>query len=271
MARALKIRARVLDNLEFPQKHRECFYLTNTGNKPFMETGWVLYFDSFRSIEPDHLPLPGTIFLEEQHVNVTLIQGQFTAIAPVVGFGFLQPNETRKLFFFNELWSVSRYEFMPNWYLGSVDDGLEPRIIESTRSNDFVEPFETPNQWKRTNDDVYNPFTPEERFGRNLIETTGTTRTRVIPTPKRVVINESEWVHLDMASCKIIGEAELQNEIEILQGTGITNFKFLKLLFWFSSLSLKQIVWFLSSNFFQTITLTCLCMERHNCHLTLNI
>ena len=95
MARTLKIRARVLDNFEFPKKHRECFYLTNTGKTPFEETGWALYFDSFRSIEPDHLPLPGTLYLAEQHVNVTLIQGQFTAITPVAGFGLLQPNETR--------------------------------------------------------------------------------------------------------------------------------------------------------------------------------
>ena len=107
---------------------------------------------------------------------------------------------------------------MPNWYLGSVDDSLEPRIIESTSNNNFVDSFETPKQWKRTVDDVYNPFTPEERFERNNIENTNAAVKLVIPTPERVAINESQWVHLDIATCKIVAEAELQNEIKILQG-----------------------------------------------------
>lgn len=207
-----------MDNLEFPRKHRVCYYLTNTGNKPFKETGWIMYFDSFRSIEPDHLPLPGTVYLESQFVNVTLIQGQFTAITPEVGFGILQPGETKRLYFFNELWSVARYEFMPNWYLGSVSDDLEPRIIQSTSSNDFVDPFENAKQWKRSKDDSYNPFSPEERFEKNFVEDTGRANRLVIPTPYKMDVNRNDWLHLDMLTCKIHTNAELLNEVEILQG-----------------------------------------------------
>ena len=107
---------------------------------------------------------------------------------------------------------------MPNWFLGSVDDTLEPRIIESTRNYDFVEPFDTSKQWKRTRDDIYNPFTLEERLERNNIGNTVAAAKLVIPTPERIVVNETERIHLDQTTCKIIAEVELQNEVDILRG-----------------------------------------------------
>lgn len=218
MAQTLKIRARVLSNLEFEKKHRVCYYLTNTGSKPYKETDWVLYFNSFRSIEPDYLPLTGTVYLEDQHVNVTLIQGQFTAITPVLGFGMIQPNETRRLYFFNELWSVARYEFLPNWYLSSANDDLEPAVVDSTRNNDFVDPFNSKEQWKRDKEDVYNPFTPEERYERNSVKNSGRTVKPVIPTPRSLNISSHEWITLNRTSCKIHADNSLSNEMTLLQG-----------------------------------------------------
>ena len=218
MATVLQLRVQILDNLESTSKHRVCYSLTNAGNKPFMETGWVLYFTSFRSIEPDHLPLTGSVLLEDQKVNVTLFQGQFTAITPVDGFGVIQPNETKRLYFYNELWSVARCEVFPNWYLSSATGDLEPRIVESTRNSDFVEPFVSERQWKRYKEDVYNPFTPQERFDRHYVHDLGNPGKLVVPTPKRMIINDQEWVTLDLSSCKIYADGSLVNEINILKG-----------------------------------------------------
>ena len=41
-------------------------------------------------------------------------------------------------------------------------DGLFPRVIESTRETlSFLLPYDTPEKWKRSREDVYNPFTPQ--------------------------------------------------------------------------------------------------------------
>ena len=208
----------MLDNFKSTTKHRVCYFLTNSGNKPFKETGWVLYFNSFRSIEPDHLPLTGSVMLEDQKVKVTLIQGQFTAITPEKGFGMIQPNETRRLYFYNELWSVARCEFFPNWYLSSTSDDLSPRIITSTRNNDFVDSFVKERQWKRYKEDVYNPFTPLERFERNFVKDFGRLGKLVIPTPYRMNISSQEWITLNMSSCKIYANEDLKNEAKFLEG-----------------------------------------------------
>ena len=64
-----------------------------------------------------------------------------------------------------KFWTVSKSDVMPNWYMASP--GLEPRLIESTADGqDFVSDFDLPQQYKRYEQDSYEPFTPEDRYKR---------------------------------------------------------------------------------------------------------
>ena len=53
---------------------------------------------------------------------------------------------------------------MPNWYVGTMDDSLEPKVISSTSDDalSFVGKFDSPVQWKNNPMDNFNPFTPGE-------------------------------------------------------------------------------------------------------------
>ena len=53
---------------------------------------------------------------------------------------------------------------MLNWYVTSSEGG-EIQTIKYTEGEtiDHVGEFDTPEKWKRKEDDTYNPPTPEER------------------------------------------------------------------------------------------------------------
>jgi hypothetical protein len=85
------------------------------------------------------------------------------SLSPVTGFPEISPNTTREITFFGANWAISKSDVPPNWYIDA--DGLSPRVFEST-SGDFVRDFTEPSQWKRTNYDLYNPYTPMDRFER---------------------------------------------------------------------------------------------------------
>ena len=64
-----------------------------------------------------------------------------------------------------ENWSVSRTDFMPNWFVASVSNSLSAVPIVSTADiADFVGSFTEEAQYKRYDYDKWAPYSPEERF-----------------------------------------------------------------------------------------------------------
>ena len=63
-------------------------------------------------------------------------------------------------------WSVSRTDVMPRWYVTAPE--RSPKTITSTKSveSDFVADFDSKNSYKRYAEDVYSPWTPQERYDR---------------------------------------------------------------------------------------------------------
>lgn len=53
---------------------------------------------------------------------------------------------------------------MPNWYVSSLD--MAPKVIASTKGEDlaYVGAFRTKEQWKRTAEDKYDPYTNWMRY-----------------------------------------------------------------------------------------------------------
>ena len=49
--------------------------------------------------------------------------------------------------------------------------GMIPKVIENTKDTlDYVLPYDTPEKWKRSKEDKYNPITPEGKSrGKRLL------------------------------------------------------------------------------------------------------
>lgn len=115
--------------------------------------------------------------------------------------------------------SAARSNHFPNWYVASSTYGVtSPRTIESTKdeSLSFVSDFVTPVQWKRHEFDLYNPYTPEERYKlyeqyNYMTENKPTPYiVDIIPTPLSVKTISSRKVVFDR-TWVIVKETESEN------------------------------------------------------------
>ena len=77
----------------------------------------------------------------------------------------LRADVTAELMLTIENWSVSRTDFMPNWFVVSTSNSLRPVPIVSTSDiKDFVGNFTEEGQYKRYDYDKWSPYLPEKRF-----------------------------------------------------------------------------------------------------------
>ena len=99
-----------------------------------------------------------------------------------------------------------------------------PRLIKSTsgESLKFVGSFDTMEKSVRGDDDMYRPFTPEQRFRRNRV-TRLVAENRILPTPLSVqplvpktilIVSSNNW--------NIVYGQQLHNEANYLKGIIIT-------------------------------------------------
>lgn len=186
LARDISISVSVVDNLKNSVvSHSVKLELHNTGTALVPSAGWILFFHSTFLLLPSIFPkTTTTTVLEVENVRVSMYGGDLYALEPVGTFKVIEPGETRQIEFEAAFWSVSRTDFMPNWYFVSTIPTLEPRIAKSTESNlDFVKPFNNVRQWKRYRSDRYNPFIPQARMARLHVKDTGSIGKPIIPTP----------------------------------------------------------------------------------------
>jgi hexosaminidase len=150
--------------------------------------------------------------LEDSKLKINHEKGSLYSLSPVAGFPEISPNTTREITFFGANWAISKSDVPPNWYIDA--DGLSPRVFEST-SGDFVRDFTEPSQWKRTNYDLYNPYTPMDRFERYKKISLQPKMKLSIPTPKEI-IEHDDTVTLDMRGDVNIVHNNLSNEAVFL-------------------------------------------------------
>ena len=99
--------------------------------------------------------------------------------------------------------------------------GLEPRILNSTagESLDFIAPFDTPQKWKRGSNDVYNPYTPEERFEMNDVDDLRAAPLIVLPTPLHTTASRFTTMSFEPETWVIVLESNsLKREANYMNG-----------------------------------------------------
>lgn len=107
------------------------------------------------------------------------INGCLHKFEPTEDFQSIEVNKEMKFEFLAQFWEVAITDVMPNWYIAAK--GLEARVIQSTHGGNlsFVGPFDSKEKWKRSKDDLYNPYTTEQRYERDDIENLGTAPLKV--------------------------------------------------------------------------------------------
>ena len=151
---------------------------------------------------------------------VVHIDGYLHKLTPTRYFPRLLPGKELKLDLNAQNSIVSKTDVMPNWYV--VARGLEPRIIHSTagESMKFVGPFDTPSKWKRSGQDMYDPFTPEERYDSTKVNDIHKAGNLILPTPSALEVKSiSQKVNLRCGKWEIIAGRILVNEGHYLAGS----------------------------------------------------
>ena len=213
LATSLDLRFDVLSNLINGCQVRLTF--TNKGPYAITSDRWTIYFSSLRKINNSFNP--------KNKMTVSHINGYLHKLRPTRHFQTLLPGKHFKFDLNTQNAIISKTDVMPNWYVAAR--GLEPRIIQSTagESLTFVGPFDTPSKWKRTAQDMYNPFTPEKRFNMNNIEDLNRATNLITPTP--LVLNfesASQKVNLRCGNWDVIARRSLANEGRYLAGSLIS-------------------------------------------------
>ena len=212
IATSLDLRFDVLNNLNGGCQVRLTF--TNKGRRVINGDNWTVYFNSIRKITPGFTP--------RIKMAVVHIDGYLHKLTPTRHFPSLLPGKELKLDLKAEYSIVSKTDVMPNWYV--VARGLEPRIIHSTagESMKFVGPFDTPSKWKRSGQDMYDPFTPEKRFDNIKVNDIRKAGNLILPTPSALKVKSiSQKVNVRCGNWNIIARRSLVNEGQYLAGSSM--------------------------------------------------
>lgn len=232
LADNLDIKYEVLDNICQGRKiFQAAMTLTNKCSVPLSYGEWAIYFCHLRMIEPTHLSEKKFAILKDYGVKFSQIAGCLFKLEPVDNFKTLNQNDSLRIVFLAQYYSVAKTDVLPNWYM--TFPNLRPHIIKCTANEElsFVAQFENASQWKRYDYemsdgkrryDVYDPFTPEVRFERNKssydTEEEKSTPKQVIPTPLYLEVKEERTVNLKNGNWVIHSHEALCKEAEFLAG-----------------------------------------------------
>ena len=108
---------------------------------------------------------------------------------------------------------------MPNWYVAG--EGDEPRVLLSTSGEDavFVGDIDTPRQWKRSLQDQYDPYTPEDRYSLQNYSDLGEAPALILPTPILEDLDVTDTVDIGTGDWVVVaGNPLIQPEADFLAG-----------------------------------------------------
>ena len=218
MASSLDLRFDVVSNMGGTCFVRLTF--TNKGSSTIRSSGWKIYFNALRKMSQN----TDSFGSSRSKMTVIHINGYLHELTPTQYFPNLLPDRKVEVDLSASGVIVAKTDVMPNWYV--VAGGLEPRILESTEGESlkFVGPFNSASKWKRSAQDLYDPFTPEKRFEINEIADLKRPGQLIIPTPlflkyvsksQRVDFNEGKW--------NIVADRCLDIEAQYLAGMFLRN------------------------------------------------
>lgn len=154
-----------------------------------------------------------TCGLHVGHTNIALYY--FT---PSKSFSGIRSGQTFSCIYYNKLWTASRSDHMPNWYVTSL--GMKPKIIESTQDEDisFVGDFNKPEKWKRAQEDQYNPYTPYMRYLKHERKNATYRQFRVVPNLFEVIEDPTSILEYDSIKWKVLQSNDFEFESSYLAG-----------------------------------------------------
>ena len=224
LASNMEVRYDVLDNLlPIPNGSFATFLsqitLTNKGSLPIQHGSWSVYFCNIRLVESEHLQhnpagyvIPGNYGIKFTHINGCLHKFETTT-----DFKEIASGDSFTFKFKADHWSVARTDVMPRWYLAAT--GTTPRILKNTDDEElsFVGKFDTKEKWKRSGDDLYDPYSPAKRYSVDFISDLDIAPNDVIPTPVEIDIDKNSGVTIT-SEWTVYIQAGLENEATPLKG-----------------------------------------------------
>lgn len=218
LASNMEIRYEVLNNLiKVPNGSSPVFLaqitLTNRGSSPIKHGNWSVYFCSIRMVESQHLkhnPL-GYVIPGDSGIKFTHVDGCLTKFETTSDFKEITTGDSLTFKFKADAWSVARTDVMPSWFITA--EGLSPRVITNTDDEElnFVGNFDTKEKWKRSTKDVYNPYTPKQRYEKDFVSDLKSAPYDVIPTPVSITLDEEDGVTIT-SQWTVYIQAGLENE-----------------------------------------------------------
>lgn len=193
---------------------------TNKGSSTIRSSDWKIYFNALREMRQNTDPFGSS----RSKMTVTHINGYLHELTPTQYFPNLLPDRRVKVDLSASGVIVAKTDVMPNWYV--VARGLEPRILESTKGESlkFVGPFNSASRWKRSAQDLYDPFTPEKRFEINDIADLKRPGQLIIPTPLVLkYVSKSQTVDFNDGKWNIVADRCLNTEAQYLAGMFLRN------------------------------------------------
>ncbi|KAL4239994.1 hypothetical protein ACF0H5_000789 [Mactra antiquata] len=193
LASSMSISLKVVQNLRYDgNNHTVRLTINNMGQDDIPGSDWRLYFHNMYLVAPGVFPSSKTLDLNDEKIRLGMVQGDLYYLEPITGFVPIKPADMREYYIVSQWASISRTDFMPQWYLTS--DGADPRIVETTASLDLenVEQFDDVRTWKRNTGDRYNPFTAQQRMRRLGTENSKEAVRLVLPTPKHIDVHSDK-------------------------------------------------------------------------------
>jgi hexosaminidase len=206
IAKNLQVNYRVITNIVGEQCDQKiangaCFEveLKLTAKEEISADGWGIYFSHIAPIQS----------FESDDFTVKHLNGDLHHISLKDGFAGFDASEEKTLLFRAMFWSLAESDAMPNYIVSSQGlSQIKPKIIESTRPYidkdsglevlPHVTNFTDVNKhFKRSPDDKTSWLTSEALYQRNLAASVVNNNEKlsvaqaIIPTPKSVVVNES--------------------------------------------------------------------------------
>ncbi|RJY07633.1 beta-N-acetylhexosaminidase [Parashewanella spongiae] len=181
------------------KKDKRCFLvrISFTPKHDFIAKNWRIIFSQMRPVKK----------VLSNDFGIKIIQGDLNEIIPREHFSGFKADNTYHLDFLAEHWQLAESDAMPNYYI--VAGNLKPEIIASTQLNyDLqtqleVRPYapafnDLEVQYKRSKTDKlpYDGAKQVFKDNRDIKAIPTKIQGQILPTPKRLKINQSQMVSL---------------------------------------------------------------------------
>jgi hexosaminidase len=228
LADGLRLTYRVLTNVPGPHcgGAGSCYSAEIALESPhdFGFGGWQIYFSAIKAVRST----------SSREFSIEHLVGDLHRLEPTAEFTGFVSGVPQVIPLVGDGWQVSEFDPMPNYYV--VADGLEPRVIASTRPGvadtgleflPFVEPFSRLEQFRGHPQDENVWATAPVLFDRNgdVASLEDAVATAIIPTPAEVVVARP-GARLDLApgiavDAAGVGRSDLAAALARLDALGV--------------------------------------------------